>query len=69
MRLASLGVNGNSSYANFGPGMLNTNSGVAYTGTYNMFNSNGNENEDYAAVCPVASVNCGYAIKDCIREI
>lgn len=69
MRLASLGVNDNSSYANFGPGILNSESGIATTGTNNMFNSNGNENENYAAVCPVASVNCGYAIKDCIREI
>ena len=62
MRLASLGVNANDDNANFGPGMAGSEDGVAMTGTNNMFNSNGDENEDAAAVRPVASINCGYAI-------
>lgn len=69
MWLASLAVNANSSYANFGPCMANSESGVAMTGNNNLFNSDGNENDNWAGVCPVASVNCGYAIIDCIREI
>lgn len=33
-----------------------------------MFNSDGNENDNCAAVRPVASVNCGYVINDYIRD-
>ena len=68
MRLASSGVfvnteNGN---ANFGPG--NVNNGNATAGGTNLFNSNGNRNAYRLAVRPVASINCGYTIIDCIRD-
>ena len=73
MWLASRGVYAYSggSYANFGPGIVNTEDGITNAGVgNNTFNSNGNENDnsDYAAVRPVASINCGYAINDCIRD-
>ena len=61
-------MNDNSSYVNFSLGMTNINDGVSYTGNLNMFNSNGNENNNVGGVRPVASVNCGYAINDCIRD-
>ena len=67
-RLASCGVNANSSNANFGPGMVNTDDGITNAGTNNMFNSNGNENDDDAAVRPVDSINCGYVTKGCMRD-
>lgn len=67
-RLASRGVNANPDNANFGPGMVNTDGGITNAGTYNMFNSNGNENEDWAAVRPVDSINCGYTTKGCMRD-
>ena len=35
---------------------MNSNSGVSTTGTNNMFNSDGNENDNFAAVCPVVSL-------------
>lgn len=68
-RLASRGVNANSDNANFGPGNVNTEDGVtnAEIGN-NLFNSNGNENNNGFAVRPVASINCGYAITDCMRD-
>lgn len=71
--LASHGVNGYSgnSYANFGPGIVNREEGMTLVGIgNNTFNSNGNENENtgFAAVRPVASIHCGYAINDCIRD-
>ena len=68
-RLASRGVNANSDNANFGPGNVNTNEDVtnAEIGN-NLFNSNGNENNDGLAVRLVASINCGHAIKDCMRD-
>lgn len=67
MRLASPGVNVNSDNgnANFGPGAVNN--GNANSG-YNLFNSNGNWNANRLAVRPVASINCGYAIINCIRD-
>ena len=68
IRLASRGVNANSDNANFGPGMVNEDGGMTNAGTNNMFNSDGNENDDYAAVRPVDSINCGYAIIDCMRD-
>lgn len=54
--LASLGVYDFSGYAYFGPGMLSSESGIASTGTYTMFYSDGGERERYAAVCPVVSL-------------
>ena len=68
IRLASRGVNANSNNANFGPGMVNEDGGMTNAGTNNMFNSDGNENDDNAAVRPVDSINCGYAIIDCMRD-
>ena len=65
-RLASPGVNINgSSNCNFGPGAVN--SGNAETGN-DLFNSDGNSNENWLAVRPVASINCGYATNGCIRD-
>lgn len=58
----------NSDYANFGPGMVNDDDGSVNAGTNNMFNSNGNENENCAGVRPVASINCGYVSITCIRD-
>ena len=68
MRLASSGVNVNTDNgnANFGPG--NVNNGNAAAGGTNLFNSNGNCNANRFAVRPVASINCGYAIINCIRD-
>lgn len=66
MRLASPGVNVNSDNANFSPG--NVNNGNATAGGNNLFNSNGNRNANSFAVRPVASINCGYTIIDCIRD-
>ena len=66
--LASSGVHANSSYANFGPGTVNTNDGTTNAGTNNLFNSNGNENNNGFAVRPVDSIHCGYMIKDYIRD-
>ena len=63
-RLASPGVNVDSSNANFGPG--NVNNGNAGTG-YNTFNSNGNVNDNWFSVRPVASINCGYIVINYIR--
>ena len=48
--------------------MVNTDDGITNAGTNNLFNSNDNSNDDYAAVHPVASIHCGYAINDCIRD-
>lgn len=72
--LASRGVYANSDndYANFGPGIVNSEDGMTMAGVgNNTFNSNGNENDNTvgsAGVRPVASINCGYAINDCIRD-
>lgn len=66
MRLASPGANANSSNANFGPG--NVNNGNANRGNNNLFNSNGNWNANGLGVRPVASINCGYTIIDCVRD-
>ena len=72
MWLSSRGVNANSDNANFGPCTVNTDGGVANTGTYNMFNANSdgnvNENDNAFAVRSVASINCGYATNGCIRD-
>ena len=65
MRLASPGVNINSDNANFEPGAVNN--GNANSGN-DMFNSDGNWNANEFAVRPVASINCGYTINDCIRD-
>ena len=54
--LASLGVRANSSYARFGPGFLDSSSGVSTAGTFNMFGSVGYEHDCFAAVCPVVSL-------------
>ena len=67
-RLASAGVNANSDNANFGPGIVNTEDGITNAGINNMFNSDGNENDNFAGVRPVDSIHCGYAINDCLRD-
>ena len=64
--LASPGVNDDSSNTNFGPGAVND--GNVNSGNNNLFNSDGNWNANGMAVRPVASINCGYAINDCIRD-
>ena len=66
MRLASPGSYRNGSNANFGPGVVDD--GNVYCGNNNLFNSNGNWNANRMAVRPVASIHCGYAINDCIRD-
>lgn len=48
--------------------MANIEDDVSNAGNWNMFNSDGNENDNRAAVRPVASVNCGYVINDYIRD-
>lgn len=64
--LASSAVNVNSDNCNFGPG--NVNNGKANSNNNNLFNSDGDENNDNYGVRPVDSINCGYAINDCIRD-
>lgn len=64
--LASSGVNVNSSNANFGPGAANE--GNVNCGNSNLFNSDGNENNNGLGVLPVDSINCGYIINDYIRD-
>lgn len=69
--VASRGAYANSDddYANFGPGVVNDEDGITNAGVgNNTFNSNGNENDNGFAVRPVASIHCGYAISDCIRD-
>lgn len=51
--LASRGVRAGSSDANFGPGAVYTDDGVAYAGTNGMFYSRGSEVRGYCAVRPV----------------
>jgi len=48
--------------------MVNTEDGVTNAGTINLFNSNGNENDNWAGVRPVDSINCGYASITCMRD-
>ena len=62
--LASRYVNCNSSYANFG--LRNVNN--ANLNGNNLFNSDGNTNNNNNYLRPVASIHCGYAITDCIRD-
>ena len=57
--LASRGVYANTDYANFGPGNVNNGNANSYN---NLFNSNGNENNNNAGLRPVASINCGYIV-------
>lgn len=67
--LASRGVHANSDNANFGPSAVNSEDGLTNVNCgNNMFNSNGNENDDGYAVRPVDSIHCGYMIKDYIRD-
>ena len=54
--LASLGVRAGSSSARFGPGWLVSYSGVSTACTYGVFYSDGDEYENFAAVCPVVSL-------------
>lgn len=54
--MASRGVNANSSNVNFGPGAVNEGNVNSYN---ELFNSDGNENDDTVPVRPVASINCG----------
>ena len=60
----SRAVNVNSNYTNFN--VRNVNNGNVDTN--NLFNSNGNENDNYYGVRPVDSINCGYAIINCMRD-
>lgn len=67
--LSSRGVVSNSSNANFGPGAVETDEDIGNVNSNgNFFNSDGNENENGASVRPVASINCGYVSKACIRD-
>lgn len=62
--VASRYVNTNSDNANFGLRNANTN-----MNGNNMFNSNNNENDNNNnRLRPVDSINCGYAINNCIRD-
>lgn len=61
--VASRYVNCNSDNANFG--LRNANNNINGN---NMFNSNNNNNNDNNRLRPVDSINCGYAITDCIRD-
>lgn len=63
--LACRGVNANDDYANFGPGNVNEGEANSYN---DLFNSNGNENDNALGVCPVASINWGYAVINCMRD-
>lgn len=64
MWLASRCVNANSNNANFN--VRNVNGGNVNAN--NLYNSNDNTNSNSYRVRPVASINCGYAIIDCIRD-
>lgn len=64
--LASRAVNVNPDNCNWGPG--NVDNGRANSNDNDMFNSNGDSNNDNNAVRPVDSINCGYAINNCIRD-
>ena len=71
--LSSRGVYANSDNANFGPGAVDIEDGLSNAESdNNMFNSNSdgnvNENENGFGVRPVASINCGYVSKACIRD-
>ena len=67
--LASRGVYAISGRAYFGPGVVYAEDGGTRAGIgYGLFNSNGNESFNAFAVRPVASINCGYAITDCMRD-
>ena len=63
--LASRGVNANSSNANFGPGAVDNGNANSYN---DLFNSDGNENDNSAGVRPVASINCGYIVINYVRD-
>jgi len=62
--LASRYANCNSTNANFG--LRNVNS-TNINGN-NLFNSNNSTNNNGYLVRLIASINCGYAIIDCIRD-
>lgn len=62
--LASRYANCNSTNANFGLRNVNNSN----LNGNNMFNSNGTTNSNNNRVRPVDSINCGYAINDCIRD-
>lgn len=63
--LASRGVYANDNYANFGPG--NVDNGNANSNN-ELFNSNGNTNDNELSARALASINCGYAVIYCIRD-
>ena len=63
-RLASSCVNANENNANFNVRYVNNGN----VNNYNLYNYNGNENNNSYAARPVASINCGYAIINCIRD-
>ena len=52
--------------ANFGPGAANE--GNVNCGNNNLFNSNGDENNDGLGVRPVDSINCGYITNGYVRD-
>lgn len=63
--LASSGVNANSNNANFGPGAVDEGN-VNFNS--DLFNSDGNVNENILGVRPVDSINCGYVVIYYIRD-
>ena len=64
--LASRYVNCNSNNSNANFGLRNVNN--SNLNGNNLFNSNGNSNNNNNRLGPVDSINCGYAIIDCIRD-
>ncbi len=64
--LASRGVNANSNYANFGPGNVNNGNANSYN---DLFNSNGNANNNEFGLRPLASINCGCYSHVAMQEI
>lgn len=67
-RLASRGVYANSDYANFGPGAVNEGNANSIDDN-NLFNSNGNSNNNELPLRCVASVNCGCNSHVAVQEI
>ena len=66
--LASRNVNANSNNTNFNVRNVNSNGNLNNNNLCNV-NSNGNTNtNDNSNGLRPASINCGYAIKDCIRD-
>ena len=62
--LASRGVGAVPGSAYFGPGVVNTDGGISFAGTYNMFYSRGREYEVWAAVRPVVVLESDVTLDD-----